>query len=219
MNTKYLFSEPTQGQALLTTRKVSPPRLSQSKTWVGFINSNSSMSKVLSQKFFNRNALKIAKELIGKYLVVKIKNKEKAYMITEVEAYDGPEDKACHVYKGKTERNKVMFDSPGHWYVYFIYGMYWMLNIVTGPGEYPSAVLIRKVENLNGPGKLTRDLKIDGRVNSKPADKKTGLWIEDRGEIKQIVNGEWQIIQAPRVGVQYAEEWANKPYRFILLTN
>jgi len=219
MNTKYLFSEPTQGQALLTTRKVSPPRLSQSKTWVGFINSNSSMSKVLSQKFFNRNALKVAKELIGKYLVVKIKNKEKAYMITEVEAYDGPEDKACHVYKGKTERNKVMFDSPGHWYVYFIYGMYWMLNIVTGPGEYPSAVLIRKVENLNGPGKLTRDLKIDGRVNSKPADKKTGLWIEDRGEIKQIVNGEWQIIQAPRVGVQYAEEWANKPYRFILLTN
>jgi len=219
MNTKYLFSEPTQGQALLTTRKVSPPRLSQSKTWVGFINSNSSMSKVLSQKFFNRNALKVAKELIGKYLVVKIKNKEKAYMITEVEAYDGTEDKACHVYKGKTERNKVMFDSPGHWYVYFIYGMYWMLNIVTGPGEYPSAVLIRKVENLNGPGKLTRDLKIDGRVNSKPADKKTGLWIEDRGEIKQIVNGEWQIIQAPRVGVQYAEEWANKPYRFILLTN
>ena len=140
-------------------------------------------------------------------------------IITEVEAYDGFKDKASHASRGKTKRNKIMFGRAGRFYVYFTYGMHWMLNIITCPKNYPAAVLIsggiiyknkQKVKILNGPAKLTKYLKIDKKFNNKPADKKTGLWIEDRG-IK--INKE-QIIKNKRIGIDYAGEWANKLYRF-----
>ncbi len=133
-------------------------------------------------------------------------------MITETEAYDGLDDRASHASKGKTPRTEVMFGPPGHWYVYLIYGMYEMLNIVTGPEGYPSAVLIRGVQDTDGPGKLTRQLGITRAFNTKAAAKEAGLWIEDRG----IVIPQNSIIRLPRIGVAYAGKWAHKPWRFLL---
>ena len=135
-----------------------------------------------------------------------------AFMITEVEAYDGPEDKACHAHRGKTERNAVMFGPAGVWCVYFCYGMHWMLNIVTGSVGYPAAVLIRGVEGFSGPGILTKHLHIDKRLTNKRADRSAGLWIENRG----LVIPKERILRTRRVGVAYAGAWSRKPYRFIL---
>ena len=132
-------------------------------------------------------------------------------MITEVEAYHGQEDKASHARHGKTERNAPMFGMPGYWYVYMIYGMYYMLNIVTWPGISPSAILIRWVQGFPGPGKLTKNLWIDKHFNGKLADEKTGLWIEDGG-IKIP-----KIQAAPRIGIDYAsDEWKHKHWRFFI---
>ncbi len=135
-----------------------------------------------------------------------------AYKIIETEAYLGEKDLASHARSGMTKRNFPMFGAPGHWYVYFTYGMHYMLNIVTGPKGEPSAVLIRGVETISGPARLTKALKIDTRLNTKKAVPASGLWIEDRGE---KVNPR-KIIRSPRVGVDYAGVWAKKPYRFII---
>ncbi len=171
------------------------------------------MGKILSQKFFNQLTFKIAENLLGKFLTRKYRGKEISLMITEVEAYDGFDDKASHASRGKTERNKIMFDKSGKWYVYFTYGMHWMLNIVCGQKNYPAAILIRGTREIKGPARLTKYLKIDKKFNGKIANQKTGLWIEDRGiKIKKS-----QIIKTKRIGVEYAGKiWANKPYRFIL---
>ena len=167
---------------------------------------------VLTKKFFERPTLKVAQKLLGKFLCRKIKGKVYKFAITEVEAYDGPKDKASHAHRGKTSRNAPMFGSAGVWYVYFVYGIYNMLNIVTGPKDYPAAVLIRGIEGINGPARLTKKLKIDKKFNEKPAIKKTGLWIEDGGvKIKKS-----QIKSSPRIGIPYAEEWKDKHYRFYL---
>jgi DNA-3-methyladenine glycosylase len=168
------------------------------------------MRKVLNKVFFERSSLSVAERLLGKFLVKKSRGKERAYMITEVEAYDGFKDKASHAHRGRTMRNEVMFGQAGYWYVYFVYGMYNMLNIVIGKKDYPAAVLIRGVDGINGPGKLTKTLRIDRKFNKKKADKKTGLWIEDRG-IK--------IKKTPRIGVGYAGKYTKKPYRFVLVKN
>ena len=95
-------------------------------------------SKFLSPAFFNRPILEVAPDLLGKYLVCRRGKTETALLVREVEAYDGPEDRACHACRGRTKRNDVMFGPPGYWYLYLIYGMYWMLNIVTGPEGYPA---------------------------------------------------------------------------------
>ncbi|MDD5751336.1 MAG: DNA-3-methyladenine glycosylase, partial [Candidatus Peribacteraceae bacterium] len=127
--------------------------------------------RVLPTSFFRRPVLAVAPELLGKFLVRRMRGKIIAAMITEVEAYDGPEDKACHAHRGKTHRNAVMFGPAGRWYVYFVYGMHWMLNIVTGERGYPAAVLVRGVRECNGPAKLTKAFRIDGRLNGAPASK------------------------------------------------
>lgn len=171
----------------------------------------------LSLDFFNRPTLEICPDLLGKFLVRKSGVKQYSGMVTEVEAYIGMEDKACHAAKGKTKRNSVMFEEAGVWYVYLCYGMYWMLNIVTEQKDFPAAILIRGVKtqdkNLNGPGKLTKNLKIDKKFNGKLAMPKTGLWFEDRG----ISIPTKEIVQAKRIGVNYAGRWAHKPWRFCLL--
>jgi len=150
--------------------------------------------------------------LLGKFLVRKISKRETAVEIVEAEAYDGPKDLACHGRFGKTPRNRVMFGPAGVFYVYFVYGMYWMLNVVVDKRNYPAAVLLRGAIGLNGPGKLTRELRIDGRLNGKPANRSSGLWFEDRG-IK-VKAGD--VERAPRVGVGYAGPiWSRKKYRFI----
>lgn len=167
---------------------------------------------ILKKKIFERTTLKVAQELLGKFLCRKLGGRTAKYIITEVEAYDGPHDKASHAYKGKTARNAPMFGSAGVWYVYFVYGMHYMLNIVTGSKDYPAAVLIRGVEGINGPARLTKKLKINKKFNNKLASKKTGLWIEDRGiKIKKS-----QIKTSPRIGVSYAGEWKDKHFRFYL---
>lgn len=180
------------------------------------------MRKILNKNFFNKSAIKIAEKLLGKFLVRNIGEKEINAMIIETEAYDGFEDKASHAHKGKTKRNEIMFGKAGYFYIYLIYGMYNMLNIVTDKRGYPSAVLIRAVlyeeKNINGPGKLTKILKIDKKFNKKEASKKTGLWIENRG-IKIKNNTNWQIKRTKRIGVQYAGKCAEKLYRFILEEN
>lgn len=159
----------------------------------------------------------VARGLLGKYLVRQGRGKIIRTMITEVEAYDGPRDKACHASRGLTPRNKVMFGPAGHWYVYFTYGMHWMLNIVTGEKGYPAAVLIRGVESvhgrINGPARLTKFFKIDKRFNSKFASRQSGLWMEDRGV--ESVSGRKKIKRSPRIGVHYAGPvWSKKLYRF-----
>ncbi|MBI3046634.1 MAG: DNA-3-methyladenine glycosylase [Candidatus Harrisonbacteria bacterium] len=194
------------------------------------------MNRVLPKKFFhNKNTTLIAKNLLGKFLVRRYRKKIKAYLITEIEAYDGPKDKASHAHRGKTERNKIMFGPAGCWYVYFTYGMHWMLNIVTGPKNYPAAVLIRSVipsvtpmvtpkqfiqlssssliTGYNGPGRLTKALNIDKKMNGKIADKKSGLWIEDMGvKIRPS-----QIKKGLRIGVAYAgPTWSKKKWRFYI---
>lgn len=171
------------------------------------------MSKILSKNFFNRPTLKVARELLGKFLVCRIGKKEIAAMINEVEAYVGREDKASHASRGKTERNKIMFGKAGHWYVYLTYGMHWMLNIVTEKDGYPAAVLIRGVEGIRGPGRLTRFFKIDNSFNNKLANYSMGLWIEDR----RVKINPRQIKRGKRIGVDYAGEWKNKLWRFYYL--
>ncbi|MBI4120875.1 MAG: DNA-3-methyladenine glycosylase [Parcubacteria group bacterium] len=172
------------------------------------------MKKIIPTSFFNRPTTKVAKELLGMFLVRKVRGREVAHMITEVEAYDGFSDKASHAARGRTKRNEVMFAEAGTIYVYFTYGMHWMLNVVTGEKEYPAAILIRGVEGISGPARLTKALKIDKKFNTKKLGRKTGLWIEDRGvEIKKS-----DIRRTPRVGVAYAGPvWARRPYRFVFM--
>lgn len=171
------------------------------------------MVKILPASFFERRSLKVAKDLLGKYLVRRVGGKTTAHMITEVEAYIGPHDLACHAAKGLTPRTKVMFGPPGNFYVYFTYGMHWMLNIVTDKKGYPAAVLIRGLEDVSGPARLTKKLGITGALNGAPAKRASGLWVEDRG----VLIPPRRIRRTPRIGVDYAgEEWAQKPYRFLL---
>lgn len=169
--------------------------------------------KVLSAKFFNRSASAVAKDLLGKFLVRKYRGRELAHMIAEVEIYDGLKDKGSHAWRGRTKRNFPMFGPAGIWYVYFTYGMHYMLNIVTGPENYPAAILIRGIDGIFGPARLTKKLKIDKNFNNKPANKKSGLWIEDRG----VKIGRGQICAGPRIGIDYAGEfWKRKEWRFWL---
>jgi DNA-3-methyladenine glycosylase len=175
------------------------------------------MSPVLKKSFFQRNAFVVARNLLGKYLVRKYRGKTTRYIITEIEVYEGFDDKASHAHRGKTARTEIMFGPGGHWYVYFIYGMYYMLNVVVGKKDYPAAILIRGVmsldgKHINGPGKLTRELHIDKRLNTQYISPESGLWIEE----SNIKVPKKHIYATPRIGVQYSGElWAQKPYRFV----
>ncbi|MEW6171365.1 MAG: DNA-3-methyladenine glycosylase [Candidatus Omnitrophota bacterium] len=186
----------------------------------------------LQRDFFERKTIWVAKNLLGKYLVRRLKGKRQLVgKIVETEAYIGPNDKASHAAFGKTKRCAPMYDKPGTAYVYFIYGMYWMLNIVTEEKGKPCAVLIRSLEpqekilrNLDikklrdlggGPGKLCHWMEIDGRFNGEDLVRSQRLWIEDRGvKIKPS-----EITSAKRIGVDYAGPWKDKPWRFYLKGN
>ncbi len=136
--------------------------------------------------------------------------------IVETEAYVGEHDLACHTSRGKTGRNKVMFEEAGTIYVYFTYGMHWMLNIVTEKKGCGTAVLIRGTENISGPARLTKSLKIDKNLNGMKLGKKSGLWIENNPDWKLQAKS-CKLIRTPRIGVAYAKDgWAEKPYRFVL---
>ena len=172
--------------------------------------------KVLSQTYFSRPTVQVARSLIGKYLVRSLEGREIAGKIIEVEAYVGPQDKACHASKGKTQRTEVMFGPGGMAYVYLIYGMYHCLNVVTEREDFPAAVLIRAIEVegvlIDGPGRLCRALQIDRNLNRIDLTIQESLWFEDRGG--RMVRG--QVAALPRIGVDYAGVWAKKPWRFRL---
>ncbi len=174
------------------------------------------MSKVLSQQYFSRPTVQVARSLIGKYLVRSLDGREVAGRIIEVEAYIGPGDKACHAAKGRTRRTDVMFGRSGMAYVYLVYGMHHCLNVVTEQEEFPAAVLIRAIEVdgvlIDGPGRLCRVLQIDRSLNRIDLTTQESLWFEDRGG--RILRG--QVAALPRIGVDYAGAWAKKPWRFRL---
>ena len=166
----------------------------------------------LEKDFYIRDVLEVAPELPGKQLVISQHNSIHKFVITEVEAYRGPEDLACHASKGKTTRTEIMFHEGGKIYVYFIYGMYWMFNIVTGKVNEPQAVLIRGIEGYNGPGKLTKKLGIDRSFYSEDLTVSSRIWLEDIGLYPGIKRG-------PRIGISYAGEyWAKVPWRYYFIS-
>jgi DNA-3-methyladenine glycosylase len=168
------------------------------------------MNERLPVDFFRRDVLKVAPELLGKRLVRRFgSEKIGRYIITEVEAYSAPYDLACHASKGKTTRTEVMFRGGGLVYVYFIYGMYWMLNIVTGEAGEASAVLIRGLEGVSGPGRVGKTLQLDKSFYGEELYTSNRLWIENT-----TLTPEYKCL--PRVGINYAgEPWISKPWRFL----
>ena len=201
---------------------------------------------MLPQSFFLGNTVEIARDMVGKYLIRRYGGITLAARITETEAYVGRMDKACHAYNyRKTERTKTLFAPPGTAYVYLIYGMHCCLNFVTEPEGEPSAVLIRGLEPrhngdiiaenrfgckqnfmssyqkknfLNGPGKVCAGLRIDRSLNNLPYGSPE-LFLCDR--LSDAGLPDWKeeplhIKTGKRIGIDYAEEAADFPWRFYL---
>jgi DNA-3-methyladenine glycosylase len=185
-----------------------------------------SVVNVLPWNFYARPTLTVARELIGARLVRILDGERLAGIIIEAEAYVGEEDLGCHARSGKTKRNAVMYGRPGYAYVYFTYGMHWMLNAVTEREGFPAAVLIRAMEvvegvdiisarrqggNTTGPAKLTQALGIDATLNGASlCDPHSGLWIEAGTPVADS-----DIISGPRVGLYTVPEpWKSMPWRF-----
>ena len=193
------------------------------------------MNRKLPRQFYTRSdTLEIAKDLLGKVLVVPTKTGERVSgIIVETEAYLGAEDKAAHSYNNRrTKRTETMFAVGGTVYIFFIYGMYFQFNIVVGEIDTPHAILVRAVEpseniemmrerrgkmadkNLtSGPGKLCIALDIDRRFNNADLTKNE-IWLEE-GEKFSTEN----IACGKRIGIDYAEEYAEKPWRFWVKDN
>lgn len=194
-----------------------------------------SMGKKVTRAFYLReDTISIAKDLLGKLLVVPdAKCRRVSGMIVETEAYLGVTDRGAHSYGGRrTARNEVTYGIGGHAYVFFIYGMYYQLNIVTGPAEHPHVVLIRAVEpvegidimrsrrgemtdrNLtSGPGKLCIALAIDRSLNGENLRQKR-IWLQDHRSFDPA-----EIASGKRIGIDYAGEDADKPWRFWVKDN
>jgi len=170
------------------------------------------MGRVLHSSFFDRDTVVVAQELLGKVLCRRLESgKIIRGRITETEAYDGFEDKASHAHKGATTRNVIMFGPPGRSYLYLCYGVHWLLNITTREKGYPAAVLLRGVEGVDGPGRLTKYFQLNGRFNDVLLTRVNGLWLGDDGFVQDV-----SLVEAlPRVGIDYAgEPWAAMPWRF-----
>lgn len=168
----------------------------------------------LNNDFYSKRAPDMAPSLIGKLLCRKVyeNGKEKIIKlrITETECYFGENDTACHAHKGKTERTKIMYHRGGVAYVYLCYGIHSLLNIVSGPKDFPEAVLIRGVEGFNGPGKLTKALSIDRSLNGEDLINSEKLWLEEDGYSAEYTVGK-------RIGIDYAtEEYRNILWRYTM---
>jgi DNA-3-methyladenine glycosylase len=169
--------------------------------------------EVLPTSFFNRPAAHVARDLLGKALMRKRGAIVMGSIVTETEAYEGPHDLASHSARGRTARTEVMFGPAGRFYVYRIYGLHWMLNVVTGDIDDAAAVLIRGVDHVSGPGRVAASLKIDRSLNDREAVPETGLWFEDVGRGLPTR----RIKKTPRIGVDYAGPvWSAKKLRFVL---
>ena len=165
----------------------------------------------LTAKDYAVDAVTMAKALVGAWLCRRMDDGTVIRRrITETEAYCGEEDTACHAHKGRTARTDVMYSPGGCAYIYLCYGMHEMLNVVTGPEERPEAVLIRGVEGAEGPGRLTKLLKIDRSLNRENLVTSQRLWIESDGRRQTF-------IASPRVGIAYASPRDRKrKWRFTL---
>ena len=189
-----------------------------------------SATRINRDFFIRKDTLRVARDLLGKLLIVPGANGERVSgMIVETEAYLGEVDKAAHSYRGRrTARNDVTFAEGGHVYVFFVYGMYYQLNLVTGRAGDPHVVLIRAVEpvegidvmrerrgsmkdrNLtSGPGKLCLAFGITRELNGEDLIDGERIWVEDHRRVKRS-----DIESGPRVGIDYAEEFAHEPWRF-----
>ncbi|MFO7933509.1 MAG: DNA-3-methyladenine glycosylase [Bacteroidales bacterium] len=169
------------------------------------------MSERLKRDFYRRDVLDVAPGLLGNYLVrIYPDGKKERYMITETEAYRGEEDKACHACRGRTRRTEVMFGEGGRLYMYFIYGMYWMMNVVTGMEGEPQAVLIRGLREASGPGRLTRLLQLDRGFYGEELATSERIWLESSEIAPEYTTG-------PRIGIKYAgRPWIDMPWRFLM---
>lgn len=174
--------------------------------------------KRIPQSFFLRPTLSVAEDLVGKLLVLKKGKEIKVARILETEAYIGEKDLACHARFGKTARNWVMYERGGVWYVYFVYGMHWLLNIITGPKNFPAGVMIRSAEplegfwpgkKLSGPALLTKAFDITQKFNGVRHGGEL-FFAFDGGEVNFLVR------RKTRVGVAYAGKYAKKKWRFVL---
>lgn len=189
----------------------------------------------LPREFYTRpNVLGVARDLLGKLLVVPAARGERVSgMIVEVEAYRGPEDRASHAYGGRrTRRTETMYGQGGVAYVYFVYGMYYQFNVVSNVADIPHAILVRALQpvegiermrerrhqhpdhNLtNGPGKLCIALGIDRTLDNADLSGER-VWLEEYEAISPR-----RIAKGPRIGIDYAEDWIEKPWRFWIRDN
>ena len=172
----------------------------------------------LERDFYTQPAMKVAKDLLGTFLVRSWRNKQLIGKIVETEVYPTVKDKASHAYLGKrTKRNQAEYLIGGHVYIYLVYGMYWQFNISTGPAEEPECVLVRALESegqTNGPGKLCRYLKFNRSLYAEDLTISKRIWLEPRK------GKQGPIVAAKRIGIDYASPyWANKKWRYYLKDN
>ena len=193
------------------------------------------VQKKLPREFYTRaNVLTVARDLLGKLLVVPVAGGQRVSgMIVEVEAYRGPEDRASHAYGGRrTRRTETMYQQGGVAYVYFVYGMYYQFNVVSNVADTPHAILVRALEPIegielmrerrhlhpdhnltNGPGKLCIAMGIDRALNGSDL-LGDDVWLEEYETVSPR-----RIAKGPRIGIDYAEEWIDKPWRFWIRDN
>ena len=197
-------------------------RLIGEETWPGALSKVACQSGLLSvervPKFFLSNSSNDGRTgLLGTYLGKSSfdgwEASSRSFAISETEAYLGAHDLASHAARGRTARTEVMFGNPGVFYIYLVYGLHWMINVVTGAAGHPAAVLVRSAGMLIGPGRLARELAVTGVLNGKVAQPATGLWFEEPA----LAPHRYDIVATPRVGVDYAGPvWANRKLRFAL---
>ncbi|MBS0376955.1 MAG: DNA-3-methyladenine glycosylase [Proteobacteria bacterium] len=176
-----------------------------------------SASRKLPRSFYLEDTRTVARALLGMHLVHRYRGRRLSGRIVETEAYLGPHDLAAHSARGRTPRTEVMFGPAGHAYVYFIYGFWDCLNVVTRPAGTPQAVLLRALEPLDGldartcgPGLLTRALHVGRRLNGIDLTGDT-LWIERPAPPAPRV----RVRRTPRIGIDYAGAWVAKPWRYL----
>jgi DNA-3-methyladenine glycosylase len=177
------------------------------------VNIRGSVGSPLPEAFYARPARVVARALLGKVL----QHRDRTGRIVEVEAYVGPHDLACHASRGRTRRTDILWGPPGRAYVYFIYGMHWCFNAVTGPEGFASAVLVRGLEpmeglpsgvRLDGPGRLCRGLGITGAENGADLVRSQLRILDGPAPPRRLV------CRGPRIGVDYAGPWADRPLRY-----
>ena len=175
---------------------------------------------MLPREFYDRDPILVARELLGKLLVLRADGAERIGRIVETEAYLGPHDLAAHSARGRTARTEVMFGPPGHAYVYMIYGMHNCMNVVTQAEGRASAVLLRALQpvqqldsHTRGPGLLCKAMGIDRRLNGHDL-LSPDFHIRDSGSQERIA-----IVRRPRIGVDYAGAWAKRLLRFYIRGN